>query len=152
MDTATEIERDVMLQILDQRWRDHLSEMDYLRDGIHLRQVAQQDPLTAWQREGYAMFEQLLDAIDDDYVRYITHVEARRRARRGRRTSRGDLEGQRSPNADADGRAGRRPSCRRTHAPPRQATVVKSERREARPQRAVLVRVGQKFKQCHGRP
>jgi preprotein translocase subunit SecA len=76
LDTAKEIERDVMLQILDQRWRDHLSEMDYLRDGIHLRQVAQQDPLTAWQKEGYLMFEHLLEAVDDDYVRYITHVEA----------------------------------------------------------------------------
>jgi preprotein translocase subunit SecA len=76
MDTAKEIERDVMLQILDQRWRDHLSDMDYLRDGIHLRQVAQQDPLTAWQKEGYLMFEHLLSAVDDDFVRYITHVEA----------------------------------------------------------------------------
>ncbi|HUX05210.1 MAG TPA: preprotein translocase subunit SecA [Acidimicrobiales bacterium] len=76
IDTAREIERDVMLQILDQRWRDHLSDMDYLRDGIHLRQVAQQDPLTAWQKEGYVMFEHLLGAVDSDYVRYITHVEA----------------------------------------------------------------------------
>jgi preprotein translocase subunit SecA len=76
METAREIERDVMLQILDQRWRDHLSDMDYLRDGIHLRQVAQQDPLTAWQKEGYLMFEHLLEAVDADYVRYITHVEA----------------------------------------------------------------------------
>jgi len=76
LDTAKEIERDVMLQILDQRWRDHLSEMDYLRDGIHLRQTAQQDPLNAWQKEGYLMFEHLLEAVDSDYVRYITHVEA----------------------------------------------------------------------------
>ena len=75
LDTAKEIERDVMLQILDQRWRDHLSDMDYLRDGIHLRQVAQQDPLTAWQKEGYLMFEHLLEAVDHDFVRFITHVE-----------------------------------------------------------------------------
>jgi preprotein translocase subunit SecA len=76
IETAKEIERDVMLQIIDQRWREHLSDMDYLRDGIHLRQVAQQDPLTAWQKEGYLMFEHLLVAVDGDYVRYITHVEA----------------------------------------------------------------------------
>jgi preprotein translocase subunit SecA len=76
LDIAKEIERDVMLQILDERWRNHLSDMDYLRDGIHLRQVAQQDPLTAWQREGYLMFEHLLEAVDHDFVRYITHVEA----------------------------------------------------------------------------
>src|SRR6202167_1704726 len=76
METAKEIERDVMLQILDQRWRDHLSDMDYLRDGIHLRQIAQTDPLTAWQKEGYLMFEALLGNVDADFVRYITHVEA----------------------------------------------------------------------------
>jgi preprotein translocase subunit SecA len=76
LDTAKEIERDVMLQILDQRWRDHLSDMDYLRDGIHLRQIAQTDPLTAWQKEGYLMFEALLANVDADFVRFITHVEA----------------------------------------------------------------------------
>ena len=73
--TAGEIERAVMLQILDQRWRDHLSDMDHLRDGIHLRAVAQQDPLVAWQREGFSMFEHLLDSVDDDFIRYVTHVE-----------------------------------------------------------------------------
>ena len=76
LEMAKEIERDVMLQIVDQRWREHLSDMDYLREGIHLRQVAQQDPLTAWQREGYGMFETLLDSINADFVRYVTHVEA----------------------------------------------------------------------------
>jgi preprotein translocase subunit SecA len=75
-ETARAIERDVMLQILDQRWREHLSEMDHLRDGIHLRSVASQDPLVAWQREGYSMFEKLLDSIDNDYLRYVTHMEA----------------------------------------------------------------------------
>ena len=76
LETAKEIERDVMLQVVDQRWREHLSDMDYLRDGIYLRQVAQQDPLTAWQKEGYELFEALLVSINHDYVRYITHVEA----------------------------------------------------------------------------
>jgi preprotein translocase subunit SecA len=76
LEMAKEIERDVMLQILDQRWREHLSDMDYLRDGIHWRQVAQQDPLSAWQKEGYQMFEHLLGEVDKDFVRYITHVEA----------------------------------------------------------------------------
>jgi preprotein translocase subunit SecA len=42
-----------MLQIIDQRWRDHLAEMDYLREGINLRAMGQQDPLVAWQREGF---------------------------------------------------------------------------------------------------
>ncbi len=75
-ETARQIEREVMLQIIDQRWRDHLAEMDYLREGINLRAMGQQDPLVAWQREGYSMFGQLMDAIDDDYLRYVLHVEA----------------------------------------------------------------------------
>ncbi|HXW38691.1 MAG TPA: SEC-C metal-binding domain-containing protein, partial [Acidimicrobiales bacterium] len=75
-ETARQIEREVMLQIIDQRWRDHLAEMDYLREGINLRAMGQQDPLVAWQREGYSMFEKLVEAIDDDYLRYVLHVEA----------------------------------------------------------------------------
>jgi preprotein translocase subunit SecA len=50
-------------------------EMDYLREGIHLRGIAQTDPLVAWQREGYEMFGHLMDAIDDDFVRFINHVQ-----------------------------------------------------------------------------
>ena len=73
---AREIERDVMLQIIDQRWRDHLSEMDYLREGINLRAMGQQDPLVAWQQEGFSMFGKLMEAIDDDYLRYVFHVDA----------------------------------------------------------------------------
>ena len=73
---ARRIEREVMLSIIDQRWRDHLAEMDYLREGINLRAVAQQDPLVAWQREGYAMFGQLMEHIDEDYLRYVLHVDA----------------------------------------------------------------------------
>ncbi len=75
-ETARQIERDVMLQIIDYRWRDHLAEMDYLREGINLRAMGQQDPLVAWQREGFSMFGQLMDGIDDDYLRYVMHVEA----------------------------------------------------------------------------
>ena len=75
-DTMRQIERDVYLQIIDARWRDHLAEMDNLKDGIHLRWTVQADPLNAWQQEGYNMFGQLLELIDNDYLRYILHVEA----------------------------------------------------------------------------
>ena len=76
VETMRQIERDVMLQILDQRWRDHLAEMDNLKDGIHLRWTVQADPLNAWQSEGYNLFGQLMEVIDNDYLRYILHVEA----------------------------------------------------------------------------
>ena len=74
-DVARSLEREIMLQIIDQRWREHLAEMDYLREGINLRAMGQQDPLVAWQREGFNMFGQLMDAVDDDYLRYVLHVE-----------------------------------------------------------------------------
>jgi preprotein translocase subunit SecA len=76
VETARMIERDIMLQIIDQRWQEHLAEMDYLREGINLRAVAQQDPLVAWQREGFSMFGAMIEAIEDDYLRYVLHVEA----------------------------------------------------------------------------
>jgi preprotein translocase subunit SecA len=63
-----------MLQIIDQRWREHLAEMDYLREGINLRAMGQQDPLVAWTTEGYEMFGQLMSAIDDDFVKYVMHA------------------------------------------------------------------------------
>jgi len=75
IDTAKAIERDVLLQVVDTRWREHLSDMDYLKDGIHLRQVAQIDPLTAWQKEGFELFGTMLEAINRDYVRFITHID-----------------------------------------------------------------------------
>ncbi|NNN22123.1 MAG: preprotein translocase subunit SecA [Acidimicrobiales bacterium] len=72
---ARAVERDIMLQVIDTRWREHLSEMDYLREGIGLRAMGQQDPLAAWQREGFEMFTALLGTIDDDYLKYVFHVQ-----------------------------------------------------------------------------
>ena len=70
-----EVERQVMLSIIDQRWRDHLREMDYLQDAIGLRAMGQKDPLTEWQREGFEMFEQLVETVGREFVKYIMHVE-----------------------------------------------------------------------------
>ncbi|MDP8992008.1 MAG: preprotein translocase subunit SecA [Actinomycetota bacterium] len=74
-ETMRDLEREIMLQIIDQKWREHLSEMDYLREGINLRAMGQQDPLVAWQREGYDMFGQMMAGIDDDYIKYVMHAE-----------------------------------------------------------------------------
>jgi preprotein translocase subunit SecA len=70
-----EIERQVMLRIIDQRWREHLYEMDYLQEGIHLRGLGQKDPLVEWKREGFAAFTELMHAVSQDFVRYMMHVE-----------------------------------------------------------------------------
>jgi preprotein translocase subunit SecA len=72
---SRDIERQVMLRLIDQHWRDHLYEMDYLREGIHLRAYGQKDPAVEWQREGFDMFAQMMSGIADDFVKYIMHVQ-----------------------------------------------------------------------------
>jgi preprotein translocase subunit SecA len=73
-----EIERYLVLQVVDTRWREHLDSMEYLRDGIHLRAMAQKDPLVEYRNEGSAMFEELNDLIREEVVRYLFHVEVAR--------------------------------------------------------------------------
>ena len=70
-----DVERQVMLRIIDQRWREHLEEMDYLQEGINLRAMGQKDPLTEWQREGFEMFGSLMKGVAQDFVRYVMHVQ-----------------------------------------------------------------------------
>jgi preprotein translocase subunit SecA len=74
-DLLKEVERSVTLSVIDNKWREHLSEMDYLRTGIGLRAMGQRDPLAEYQREGYDMFSDLVDSIKRDAVRYLFHVE-----------------------------------------------------------------------------
>jgi preprotein translocase subunit SecA len=69
------LERQVMLRIIDQRWREHLYEMDYLREGIGLRAMGQKDPLTEYQREGFDMFGEMMGAVAQDFVKYVMHAQ-----------------------------------------------------------------------------
>lgn len=141
LETMRDVERDVMLQVIDQRWREHLSDMDYLRDGIHLRQVAQQDPLTAWQREGFQMFDHLLESVKNEYVRFITHVEVAQ------------------PEATGTGLEGAVTNVSEV-APG--ATELPDHKQGAKPAAKEGDKIGRndpcwcgsgrKFKQCHGRP
>ena len=131
--TMRELERLVLLNITDTKWREHLYEMDYLQEGIHLRAYAQKDPLTEYRREAYLMFEELTDAIQDDFVRYIYRVELVRQDEPGRprpqrvQTSHGD-------EAEAGtGRSARRPRAARCRAT-----------------RRVPCGSGKKYKKCHG--
>jgi preprotein translocase subunit SecA len=67
------LERTVVLSIVDQKWREQLAEMDYLRSGVGLRAMGQRDPLTEYQREAFDMFEDMVDSIKADSVRYLYH-------------------------------------------------------------------------------
>ena len=70
-----EVERQVLLRLIDQRWREHLADMDHLREGIHLRGIGQKDPVAEWQREGFDMFASLLERVYRDFVTYVMHVQ-----------------------------------------------------------------------------
>jgi preprotein translocase subunit SecA len=70
-----QLERFILLQIIDDRWREHLHDMDYLREGIHLRGFAQEEPLVAYKNEGFGMFITLVNSIWEEFGRYIFNVE-----------------------------------------------------------------------------
>jgi preprotein translocase subunit SecA len=70
-----ELERFVILQVVDQRWREHLDAMDYLREGVHLRAMAQKDPLVEYRHEGHLMFEELGAAIREEVVLTLFHAQ-----------------------------------------------------------------------------
>ena len=70
-----ELERRVLLTVLDRKWREHLYEMDYLREGIGLRAMAQRDPLVEYQREGGDMFNVMMEAFMEEVVGYVFHLE-----------------------------------------------------------------------------
>jgi preprotein translocase subunit SecA len=74
-EVARELERRVILSVLDRKWREHLYEMDYLRDGIGLRAMAQRDPLIEYQREGFDLFNAMMDGIKEETVGYLFNVE-----------------------------------------------------------------------------
>ena len=143
--TAMAIERDVMLQIIDQKWRDHLDEMERLREGVHLRSVAQIDPLVAWKRDGFAMFEVLLDAIELDFVRFVTHIDAQALSEPAPAapgiTNAADVEGSdvETPSTSSSPFGSLSPSP---------ATDNKKLGRND----PCYCGSGRKFKQCHGRP
>ena len=70
-----ELERKVLLSVLDRKWREHLYEMDYLQEGIGLRAMAQRDPLVEYQREGYDLFVAMMDAIKEEIAGFVFNVD-----------------------------------------------------------------------------
>ncbi len=75
VEVVRELERKVLLSVLDRRWREHLYEMDYLQEGIGLRAMAQRDPLVEYQKEGYELFSAMMDGIKEELVALLFNVE-----------------------------------------------------------------------------
>ena len=75
-----QVEKQLMLQVLDQKWKEHLGVMDHLRQGIHLRAYAQKQPKQEYKRESFALFQQLQDNISHDVIRWLSRIEVQRQA------------------------------------------------------------------------
>ncbi len=119
-DFIAAVERSVMLSVIDNKWREHLAEMDYLRSGIGLRAMGQRDPLTEYQREAYDLFAEMVESVKRDAVRYLFHVKAAKP---------------------------RRPAVSAPQAPIRTARADKSKVGRNAP---CPCGSGKKFKRCHG--
>ncbi|MDQ3756827.1 MAG: preprotein translocase subunit SecA [Actinomycetota bacterium] len=159
IETMRQLEREVMLNIIDQKWRDHLAEMDYLREGINLRAMGQQDPLVAWQREGFDMFGRMMDGIEDDYLKYVMHVEVLVDQPREPDLSRASYAAAEDP---VQGRGGvqqaalAQPAEEGQQAPAMvdaapQQPVMKADHEKLGRNEPCYCGSGKKFKMCHGR-
>jgi preprotein translocase subunit SecA len=142
------IERLVLLNVIDNRWREHLYEMDYLQEGIGLRAMAQKDPLVEYQREGYDMFGGMQESIKVDFARYMFHVETvQRNEQRQQRTRQ---ERRQIPLTSAPPPAGAEDEEGTAEG---QDQAFAQARSEKIPRNAPCpCGSGKKYKQCHGRP
>ena len=152
VDTLRDVERQVMLRIIDQRWREHLYEMDHLREGIHLRAIGQRDPTTEWQREGYALFEELTKLLHRDFLRYVMRVQV---AIEEKVSEPADLltSGPEGPveGAAAVAMAAGAPERIRETTPTPKKQKVNTEWETTSRNAACPCGSGRKFKHCHGR-
>ncbi|TMK37555.1 MAG: preprotein translocase subunit SecA [Actinobacteria bacterium] len=140
-----ELERVVLLNITDTKWREHLYEMDYLQEGIHLRAYAQRDPLTEYQREAFMMFDELTGSIQEDFVKYIYRVELHRQDQAPAATRVQRVQENRDEVAAGAGGAGQAPREGGQAGNPQQAFSDKVPRNAPCPCGS-----GKKYKKCHG--
>jgi preprotein translocase subunit SecA len=166
-----ELERFVILQVVDQRWREHLDAMDYLREGVHLRAMAQKDPLVEYRHEGHLMFEALGYTIREEVVLTLFHAQLApeeadelQRAQQAAAVNGGGLQYEHQSLAGADAIAaagggggaatatlamsGGGTTSTTSTAAPRQ--IVKSDRENIGRNDPCWCGSGKKFKKCHG--
>ncbi len=163
-----ELERFVILQVVDQRWREHLDGMDYMREGVHLRAMAQKDPLVEYQHEGHIMFTELGAAIHEEVVLTLFHAQLApeeadelQRAQQAAAVNGGGLQYEHESLAGAEAIAaagGSTTTATATMAMTGGATttagaprpIVKSEKENIGRNDPCWCGSGKKFKKCHG--
>jgi preprotein translocase subunit SecA len=165
---ARELERQVILNVLDRRWREHLYEMDYLQEGIGLRAMAQRDPLVEYQKEGYDLFAAMMNGIKEETVGYMFHVQPTIEGEGDEDDGAEELELTEAPQLVAPGLVHERPQQVQYSAPTldedvpthvERGTLAGGSARDTDPKYANVARnaqcpcgSGKKFKRCHGDP
>ena len=147
------VEKQIMLQILDQRWKEHLASMDYLRQSIHLRAYAQKQPKQEYKRESFELFQQLLANIKHDVIQLLSRVQieapsAVQEAERRRREA--AAKAMRYSHAEASALDGQGEAEAQPPQSSKAAPFVRPERKIGRNEPCPCGS-GKKYKQCHGR-
>ena len=145
------VEKQIMLQILDQRWKEHLASMDQLRQGIHLRAYAQKQPKQEFKRESFELFQDLLQNIKFDVIRMLSRmqienpeeIEAQERLRRAEAARKMNFQHSQEQSAGGD-------QTREPREAAKAETFVREERKVGRNEPCPCGS-GKKYKQCHGR-
>jgi preprotein translocase subunit SecA len=155
-DALRTFEKQILLRVLDDLWKDHLSTMDHLRHGIHLRGYAQKNPKQEYKRESFSLFQELLDSIKRDTIRVLSHVQVRRedpveeeaRLRRDAEELAARMQFEHAPAPGLD-----QPEVLAEDAEVIAATVSEPVRNDQKLGRNELCWCGsgKKFKHCHGK-
>ncbi len=151
-DDARKLEKHVMLQVLDQHWKEHLATMDHLRQGIHLRAYAQKNPKQEYKRESFELFQSMLEEIKHEVVRFLCRVEIRHEsdveaAERQRREAQA-MEEMQFQHAESSALAEAEPTPEPEAAP---VETFKREQPKVGRNAPCPCGSGKKYKHCHGK-
>lgn len=149
------LEKQVILQVLDNLWKEHLAKLDHLRQGIHLRGYAQKNPKQEYKREAFALFEELLENIDEESIRFLSHVQIRQE------NEAEALERQRRAEAEAQAKSMQYQHASGSALDEERASDDAGDEQAAQPYKRTQPKVGRndpcpcgsgkKYKQCHGK-
>ena len=152
------VEKEIMLNVLDQKWKEHLGTMDHLRQGIHLRAYAQKQPKQEYKRESFELFQEMLYGIKRDVIRILSRVELDRgedlgeveRKRRLENSKRMQFQGSEAAKANIDQMGVSGDDVMAPTAVGKPQTFVREDRKVGRNEKCPCGS-GKKYKQCHGR-
>jgi preprotein translocase subunit SecA len=152
-DEMRDLERIAFLRVIDEHWREHLYEMDHLREGISLRAYGQRDPLLEYKKEAFEAFTSMLDRIDEEVARFVFSMVPRGAMERMRKERQATLAGLSSRHIEAQSLLAAAPTAENPSAPPiagQKAQPVRRKQRKVGPNEPCPCGSGKKYKKCCG--